>query len=125
MPLMVSMGSTQHPSRHIFLLVTTMESLALAMESQALAMELQALAMEHPVQIMEHQARIMEPPALAIKHLVTIIKLRSLLTMVPKQPTTLHSRPTTHPLWLPSQSKISIIITITKALLTSQERTTT
>merc|ERR1719239_1078467 len=104
MPLTVSMGSTQHPSLHIFLLVTTTESLALAME---------------------HLARITEPPALVIKHLVTIIKLRSLLTMVPKLPTTLHSRPTTHPLWLPSQSKISIIITITKALLTSQERTTT
>ena len=124
MPLTVSMGSTQHPSRHIFLLETTTGSLAPAMEPQALAMELQALAMEHPVQIMEHQARIMEPPALVIKHLATIIKLPSLLTTVPKQPTTLHSLPTTRPLWLPSQSKISIITTIIKAHLSSQERTT-
>merc|ERR1719370_720515 len=118
------MGNTQHPSRHICLLETTTESLAPAMEPLALAMELQALAMEHPVQTMEHLAQIMEPPALVIKHLATIIKLPSLLTMVPKQPTTPHSLRITHPLLPPSQSKISIITTIIKAHLSSQERTT-
>jgi hypothetical protein len=131
------MGTTQHPSRHIFLLETTTEYLSLDMEPQALAMEPQALAMEHLAQIMEHPALvmehpalvmehltpIMEPPALVIKHLATIIKLPSLLTMDPKQPTTLHSLPTTHLLLPPSQSRISIITTIIKALLSSQERT--
>merc|ERR1719158_1908840 len=102
MPLTVSMGSTQHLSRHIFLPEITTESL---------------------VQAMEHPAQIMEPPAMAIKHLATIIKLPSRLTIVPKQPTTLHSPPITHPLLPPSQSRTSIITTITLTLLTSQEKT--
>merc|ERR1712226_271577 len=62
---------------------------------------------------------------MAIKHLATIIKLPSRLTIVPKQPTTLHSPPTTPPLFPPSQSRISIITTITLTLLTSQVKRNT